>query len=466
MPSPQPTPAPPDRAGARVEVTLIYAVIGALIVGVLFVKAVTVEEFDEQPFWALYSIVVTAYILSRFVLAWFYRPRPAELADADLPSVTIVVPAMNEEQDIAETLRRCLTVDYPAHLLQVVAVDDCSTDRTLAVMRSVQAEFPQLELVAFPVNRGKRHGMAAGLERARGDILVFIDSDSQVEPEALRRLVRYFADEKVGAVAGHTDVANKTTNLLTKMQAVRYFVAFRVYKSAEALFDSVTCCSGCFSGYRRSAVEPVVDRWLGQTFLGSVSSYGDDRSLTNFLLPDWKILYAPDAQAYTVVPDSMRKFLRQQLRWKKSWIRESLRAATFMWRKHPVMSVSFYLSILLPLLAPQVVLRALVVQPLYLRTWPYWYLGGVLAMALLYGLYYRLHRREGLWVHGVFFALFYTGVLVWQLPWAIATLRDSRWGTREAAGGAAPPASPPAVAVPAPRRAALSEGPLAEGARA
>lgn len=460
MPPPAPTTTTPQRKPLRVEVTVIYAVIGVLLVGVLFVKAVTVQEFDQQPFWAIYSIVVTSYILSRFLLAWFYRPRPPALADADLPSVTIVVPAMNEEEVIATTLRRCLEVDYPAHLLQVIAIDDCSTDRTLAVMRSVQAEHPELEIVPFEVNRGKRHGMAAGIERARGDILVFIDSDSMIEPDGLRTLVRYFADEKVGAVAGHTDVYNASTNLLTKMQAVRYFVAFRVYKSAEALFDSVTCCSGCFSGYRRSAVEPVLQRWLGQTFLGSVSSYGDDRSLTNFLLRDWKILYAPDAQAYTVVPDSLRKFLRQQLRWKKSWIRESLRAASFMWRKHPIMSVSFYLSILLPLLAPQVVLRALVIQPFYLHAWPYWYLGGVLAMALLYGLYFRLHRREQLWVYGVFFALFYTGVLVWQLPWAIATLRDSRWGTREPTKGGPP--QPEQVGVPAPRVAPR----LAEGARA
>lgn len=431
----------------RAAQTLIYAVIAGLVVGILFVKAFTVRDFAISPFWAVYSVVVTGYILSRFLLAALYRPHPPALARDQLPSVTIVVPAYNEEAVIAATLRACLSVDYPADRLQVIAVDDRSTDDTLAVMREVAAAHPQLEIVAFDRNRGKRHGMAAGVRRAHGELLVFVDSDSFVEPDGILKLVPYFADHRVGAVAGHTDVYNSHTNLLTKMQAVRYFVAFRVYKSAEALFRSVTCCSGCFSGYRRSAVEPVLEPWLAQTFLGSVSSYGDDRSLTNFLLPSWAVLYAPDAQAYTVVPDTMRTFLRQQLRWKKSWIRESLRAAGFMWRKHPVMALSFYLSIALPLLAPQVVIRALVVQPLILGTWPYWYLGGVLAMAFLYGLYYRAHRSENLWVYGVFFALFYTGVLVWQLPWAIATLRDSRWGTRSA-GPRREPRPVPEVPVP------------------
>ena len=82
----------------------------------------------------------------------------------------------------------------------------------------------------------------------------FIDSDSLIEPHAIRNLVAYFADPAVGAVCGHTDVSNKGTNLLTRMQAMQYYIAFSVYKSAEALFGAVTCCSGCFSGYRRAAL--------------------------------------------------------------------------------------------------------------------------------------------------------------------------------------------------------------------
>jgi hyaluronan synthase len=364
-------------------------------------------------------------------LAWFYHPNLPRLEADQLPSVGIIVPAYNEEAEIEATLAACLGVNYPRNLLQVTVVDDCSTDNTLARIRAVQDIHPELTVVASEVNRGKRHAMAAGARSADdAEIFIFIDSDSRVEPGAVRALVRYFVDKDVGAVAGHTDVWNRHTNLLTRMQAVRYYVAFRVYKSAEALFGCVTCCSGCFSGYRRSAVDKVLEPWLNQTFLGQPSTYGDDRSLTNFLLPDWRILYAPDAFAHTNVPENLSVFLRQQLRWKKSWIRESLRAATFIWRKNPIMSVSFYIGLVLPLLSPQVVFRAFVVQPHYRGAMPVWYLCGVLAMAAFYGLYYRLHRREGLWYHGIFFAVFYTCVLIWQLPYALATIRDSKWGTR------------------------------------
>jgi hyaluronan synthase len=410
---------------------MIYCLLTAVLAVICAIKVYTAAALARSPLWGLYSVVVTCYIFSRFVLCWLYRPRLPKLAFDQLPSVAIIVPAYNEEAEIAATLRACLDVNYPAGLLRVAVVDDCSKDGTLARIREVQAARPELVVVASRVNKGKRHAMSAGLA-AVGDaeILVFIDSDSRVEPNALLVLARYFSDPTVGAVAGHTDVWNRHTNLLTRMQAVRYYVAFRVYKSAEALFGCVTCCSGCFSGYRRAAVDPVLGRWLKQSFLGQPSTYGDDRSLTNYLLPEWRVLYAPDARAHTNVPDRLSVFLRQQLRWKKSWIRESLRACTFMWRKHPVMALSFYLGLALPLIAPQVAFRAFIVQPHFAGAMPLWYLCGISAMAALYGLYYRLHRRESLWYHGILFALFYTSVLVWQLPYALATIRDPKWGTR------------------------------------
>ena len=75
------------------------------------------------------------------------------------------------------------------------------------------------------------------------------------------------------------------------MQGVRYFVAFRVVKAAESVFSAVTCCSGCFSAYRREAILPRIEWWENQTFLGVESTFGDDRSLTNCVLRDWRSRY-------------------------------------------------------------------------------------------------------------------------------------------------------------------------------
>ena len=350
----------------RVERGALLLGLTAIVVVICILKALTLSNFQQSPVWAVYSLLVLIFIFGRFGLAWRYRPGLSALPETDLPSVAIVVPAYNEENGITATLHSCLAVDYPADRIRVVVVDDHSTDNTLSRIREVGADFPSLLVLAADVNRGKRHVMTAGMQAAGdADILVFIDSDSLIEPGAVRALVAYFADPSVGAVCGHTDVSNKGTNLLTRMQAMQYYIAFSVYKSAEALFGSVTCCSGCFSGYRRTAVEPIADQWISQTFLGQPSTYGDDRSLTNFLLPDWRILYAPNAKAQTAVPHLMPQFLRQQLRWKKSWLRESTRAVRIMWRKPPVMALFYYLGVFLPFVAPQVVFRALIVSPVF-----------------------------------------------------------------------------------------------------
>ena len=293
--------------------------------------------------WATYGLVITGFIFMRFLLAWLYRPRHA--VTGYRPTVAIIVPAYNEP-DIAKTLVACLTVDYPKELIRVVVVDDKSTDETLWRINAVAEEYPELTVIPAPVNQGKRHAMATGIAAADDvEVYVFIDSDSQVTPDAVKTIVEYFGDPKVGAVAGHTDVANIGRNVLTRMQAMQYYIAFRIYKSAEALFGSVMCCSGCFSAYRRDAVAPVLDDWLDQTFLGQPSTFGDDRSLTNFVLHRWRVLYAPDAQAYTNVPEHLKQFLRQQLRWKKSWLREIPRAARAVVHKNPIMVMMFSLSI-------------------------------------------------------------------------------------------------------------------------
>src|SRR3712207_5748979 len=108
-------------------------------------------------------------------------------------------------------------------------------------MRAVAADEPRVRVIAFDRNRGKRAAMAAGIRATDAEIIAFVDSDSVLEPDALRILVQSFADPKVGAVCGHADVLNTRESWLSRMQAVRYFTAFKVVKAAESIFNAVTC---------------------------------------------------------------------------------------------------------------------------------------------------------------------------------------------------------------------------------
>ena len=412
----------------------IYLVV--LLVAVMAYKAAFMGVMFHNAFYGVYSVCVASYIVSRFIFSLFYRSK----RDAGIePAIAIVMPGFNEEEAIGVSLRSLLALSYPAEKLELIAVNDGSTDGTLAEMESVAAESGgRVRVIDFPENRGKRAAMAAGIRATEAEVIVFVDSDSTVEPDALRKLVQPLADRRIGAVCGHANVLNVRESWLTRMQAVRYFVAFRVVKAAESVFNAVTCCSGCFSAYRREAILPRMEWWENQTFLGVESTFGDDRSLTNCVLRDWRVVYEKKAVSHTIVPSTFRAFVKQQTRWKRSWTRESLLVARFIWRKNPIAALFVYLSIVLPLIAPVAAVHAIVWGPLaHGGTLPLIYLAGIYSLAMVYSLYYVIFQDEYslVWIYGILFVFFYLGIMLWQTYYAIATTRSSSWGTRPATAG-------------------------------
>lgn len=418
---------------------LAAAYLAALLLAAIAYHGLWFDATGRDAALVVYGAIVVSLIAARFLLSLFYRPA----RDAGLePHVAIVMPAFNEEAAIARSLRSLLELDYPQEKLELVAVNDGSTDDTLAEIQSVAAHEPRVCVIDLGRNQGKRAAMAAGMRATRAQILAFVDSDSTLEPDALRRIVQGFADPQVGAICGHAEVANVDESWLTRMQVVRYFVAFRVVKAAESLFACVTCCSGCFSAYRREAIVPHLPGWERQSFLGAPATFGDDRALTNLVLRDWRVRYEADAVSRTAVPATLRQFLRQQLRWKRSWTRESLILSRFAWRKHPLAAIQIYLSTVISLVAPVVAVRSLLWLPLTDHHGaPLAYAAGLYAMSLAYGLYYVVRRRryDPRWIYGIFFCFFYLAFLLWQTYWAILTARSSDWGTRPSSAAGAEP---------------------------
>jgi hyaluronan synthase len=274
--------------------------------------------------------------------------------------------------------------------------------------------------------------MAEGVRRTDSEILVFIDSDSEPVPGGLRRIVQPFARADVGAVAGLTHARNADVNALTRMQATRYFVSFQLLKAAESVLGAVSCCSGCFSAYRRSAVEPLLDSWEHQRFLGAACTYGDDRALTNMVIKDGsRSEYHAGAVALTDVPVAYEGFFRQQLRWKKSWLRESPILLAHIWRSRPLAFPVVLLSTLAGLLSPFVLLASLILVPIMFGVIPIVYLVGLLLVAFAYGLFHRALSDDGGWIWAVIGTIFYISFSA-QMFWALARIRDGRWGTRAA----------------------------------
>jgi len=425
------------RWGLSIFVASLFLLIVSLIV--VLMRAESVIYFRFNKFLYLYSIIAATFLLSRYLFGIFYRNVP--INPKFEPGVSIIIPVFNEEEWIHRTILSCINQYYPVDKLEVIVVDDYSTDRTeeqakemIELIHSEGERFKTKNRLRFhklPQNGGKREALVAGVHLAKHDLVVFVDSDSFLEPHAIRNIVQPFQDPKMGGVAGRTEVENKFTNALTKLQTVRYYIAFRIMKAAESWFDTVTCLSGPLACYRKELILKNETAWLNQKFLGQPATFGDDRSMTNYILKTHRTGYQDNAVCSTIVPSDSKVFLSQQMRWKRSWLRESLRAFLFMWKKEPFMFLFFIIGLIVPIAAPIVVVFNLLYVPIMHGVFPTTFLIGLLLMAMLMSLAHLFFRKSKLWTFGFIFVLFYEFILLWQMPVAWVTFWKSTWGTRE-----------------------------------
>jgi hyaluronan synthase len=291
-------------------------------------------------------------------------------------------------------------------------------------------------VVFFPENRGKRealHHAVTELLDDDVDFVVTIDSDTVLEPDALVRVVEPLKAARIGASTGNVLLLNEQQNLLTRMIGTYYWVGLNIYKQAQSVIRSVVCCSGCLAAYRAELLREVIDEFRDQRFLGEPCTHSEDRHLTNLVLRrGYHVVYVGEAVSWTETPATTRGFLRQQRRWKRGYIRESIYTLSYAWRKKPLLFaqialwdltapfLSFGLRIALVLTAlrePTLILTAVL---------PSW-----IVLMLIRYIFVPLRAREKLL--GLFlYMLFYEVCLYWLNLWALFTVKNKSWVTRQA----------------------------------
>jgi len=255
------------------------------------------------------------------------RRRPADLDPATGPLVSVLIPCFNEEKVIASSVSRILESNWTR--LEVLVLDDGSTDHTAEVVRTQFAGEPRVKLLSFP-NAGKAMALNRGLDQVHGEIVVALDADTLFPPNTIGRLARWFVDPKVGAVAGNALVGNRS-NLLTRWQALEYVTAQNLERRALAALGAVTVVPGAVGAWRRSTLEA----------LGGYPSdtLAEDQDLTIAAqFAGWRIEFDPDARAYTEAPETVSGLLKQRFRWSFGTLQciWKHREATFN-PKHPIL---------------------------------------------------------------------------------------------------------------------------------
>jgi hyaluronan synthase len=409
----------------------------------------------------IYSTLMPVHAVLLLIIGWIFYKNPATgKMSHDL--VSVIIPVYNQEKLIARVIEGIFESSY--RNIEIIAVNDGSKDHTGVVLDKLAKKKRGLRVV-HKANGGKRTAVAAGFYAARGDFVVLIDSDSIVDKYAIEEFMKVFnGNPKVGGIVGNGKILNSEKNLLTRCQDVWYDYSFNIHKTAESVFGTVLCLSGCLAAYRRQTIARFIPYWAEDK-----AQYGDDRNLTNYAIAtpwakgalaplerrlfkgmvgyddaedrgltvqsviDWKTVYAPTAVVYTEVPENWKTYLRQQIRWKKGYLRSTFFTSAFFWRKNPIMAFLFYLEFMMAFIAPAITVSIFLYSPLVLHSWffPLVYVAGHVVTGLAAGLDYKFRDKTAKnWMYKPIMNMISAFVLPWVLLPALWSFRKNSWLTR------------------------------------
>ena len=466
-----------------------FLILGALAT-ILIIKAYLL--LYVLFFVGIYSFLTTFILFSIFVLSYFKYIDPFNnakdviLSSIHVPLVSIVVAAKNEEENIRNCVQSCINSTYQNK--EIIIVNDGSTDGTTEILEQMQIENrSKIRVIHLPKSVGKKQAIEHASNLARGEIYAFMDSDCDMANNSVENAVKIFSfDGNVGALATYARVrdVNKGT-LLEKMQDVWADGQFRLLKGMESSYNSVTCCSGSLSFFRREAIQEFMHEWAHDRFLGLENfKYATDRRLTANVLGNevtsnvniylqtnaynknsvqileniktstknngefgslgnyvngsskverrnyWKVVYSPSVRVNMGVPKTFRALILQQVRWRKSFIRSIFATGKIYWKRPLVAALLYYLSIGMKLIRPFIVISSLFIMPFlgdYLT--PVFYFTGIFFIGMIYAVDFKLcNPNNDMWIYRPLMTLLSTFVYVWLIFYALITIRKTtKW---------------------------------------
>jgi len=428
-----------------------------LLMGVILFIKIYFMLFIVDFTIGFYSFLTTLILFSIFLFSYLKFKDPllkikTNSKDQE-PLISIIIPVKNEEENIENCIKSCIDSSYKKK--EIIVVNDGSTDKTPSILERLRKENPnELRVLHLPINLGKKRAIEKAIEKANGNFYVFMDSDCNMLNDAVENFVKIFlSDNEIGAITGHGKVRNADTgNLLEKIQDVWFDGQYRIIKGMEGSFSSLTCCSGSLSAFRKEAIINHIHQWANDRFLGIEFKFATDRRLTAFILAEkikftdekfikkkenegkvkcqqWKILYSPSVNVEIGVPRTLRSLIKQQIRWRKSFIRSIFATGLIYWQRPLPAAIIYYLTIALRLFRPYIILKSLILLPLTGDILSgIFYLGGAMFSGLFYGIDVRL-RRPGYprWFYRPLMNVISTFIFTWLIIYAAITIKNKTW---------------------------------------
>lgn len=405
-----------------------------VVVGCLALLNISFKGSISKMF-GLYGSIMIFYLIWKMVLSFYYKPyinKPPEM------KVSVIVPSYNEKPNaVIGTVKSILEQEYPVH--EIFFIDDGSTDDSgyQAVLAfkdewekdSQNRKNTKLIVHRSVKNQGKRHAQIWAFKQATGDIFFTVDSDGYVYPDALTELIRPFANPEVMAVTGHINARNKNYSLFTKLLDMRYDNAFRVERAAQSVTGNILVCSGPISCYRREVVMDNIEQYGSQKFLGQVVQSGDDRCLTNYAILKGKTVYQSGAFCETDVPETLKQFLKQQIRWNKSFFRESLIAFQIGFHK-PITLIWVIFEMLLWILFGFIIVISLLFKISSIGFVLLFYYFIALSLSAYARNIHYVFKHPLVFILAPVYGIIHLVLLFPLRLYALFTIKEVKWGTR------------------------------------
>lgn len=430
------------------------------IIGIILVIKIYFMLFIIDFTVGFYSFLTTVVLFSIFLFSYLKFKDPLmkikKKSFDTHPLISIIIPVKNEEENIENCVQSVINSSYKNK--EIIVVNDGSSDQTTNILDQLKKTYPNfLRVLHLPKNLGKKYAIEKGTKVANGEFYVFMDSDCNMANDAIENIVKIFlSDKEIGAITGHGKVRNADKgNLLEKIQDVWFDGQYRIIKGMESSFSSLTCCSGSLSAFRREAIQDHIHDWVHDQFLGMEFKFATDRRLTAFILGEtiknnkkfdketnnnnnnkvkrnsykWKLKYSPSVNVEIGVPRTLRSLIKQQIRWRKSFIRSIFATGTIYWQRPLTVAIIYYLTIALRLFRPYIIIKSLILLPFtgdILSAIVY--LGGAMFTGLMYGIDVRL-RNPGYprWFYRPLMNIISTFIFTWLIIYAAITIKNKTW---------------------------------------
>ena len=452
-----------SKKGWIIRIGMILSILSPLCYRILI--GVNVRD----PF-VVYSTLMPLITIIPLVGAWILYRNPASGTIGN-ELVSVIIPIYNQRNLIKIVIDAIFGSTYKN--IEVVAVNDGSNDGTNEILNVLQKKYKDLKVI-HKSREGKRKAIADGFYVSNGDFVICIDSDSVMDTLAIMEIMKTFrANPKVGSVTGNIRALNVNKNIITKMQDALFNTSCNVGKAYESAFKSVTCCSGALAAYRRNVISNFIPLWMKTVTRGGG---GDDRELTSYViapnnskkqllaalspsgfkdkllnttlnyddsedrllsahsLVNNESLFVASAIVYVEGQETFKRLTKQQIRWKKGFLRTNFYLSTYFWKnRHPLASIMYYLDLMTGLTQPMIILTIAVYEPFILGEFltPVYFILGLIFSGIAYSVDTKIRAPNSkTWIYLIPMNIVTAFVFSWLLFVALWQYKKNSWLTR------------------------------------